>query len=126
MQAWSCRIAGGEPRVRLQLVLKKHVDACLADVPQMPSMDIAGIIVDYLHLPYDVPNYEHVSEDHLNVLLRSGASAAPAPAPETQAAKAKPALMENKAPLWEEKQMGDTFWSPADEIPHQMHSFDMI
>ena len=49
-----------ELRARLQPLLKNHVDTCLADVPGMPPTVIAGMIVDYLSLPYDVAEFKRI------------------------------------------------------------------
>ena len=62
-----------ELRDRLQPLLTNHVDSCLADIPGMPK-DIAGLIVEHLHLPYDVANFKNLSQDDMNKLVRSGAS----------------------------------------------------
>ena len=62
-----------ELRDRLQPLLISHVDSCLADIPGMPK-DIAGLIVEHLHLPYDVANFKNLSQDDMNKLRRSGAS----------------------------------------------------
>ena len=54
-----------ELRDRLQPLLTNHVDSCLADIPGMPK-DIAGLIVEHLHLPYDVANFKNLSQDDMN------------------------------------------------------------
>ena len=57
-----------ELRDRLQPLLINHVhDAC------MPK-DTAGLVVQYLHLPYDVANFKNISQDDMNKLHRIGAT----------------------------------------------------
>ena len=81
-----------ELRDRLQPLLINHVDSCLADIPGMPK-DIAGLIVEHLHLPYDVANFKNISEDDFNALPYGGAVCTPAldhKAVKTKANESKP------------------------------------
>ena len=87
------------------------MDACLAGIPGMPPTVIAGMIVDYLSFPYDVPWHiimgaESNVENYMNALLCTGASLTRAP--EHKSAKTEPTFKELKAPVKQKTKKAST------------------